>query len=154
MLQQTASPLRAGALALTLGIVALAALPYRVTARTSPVAVPVVAPAAAPTPAVAARASVRPPSQPPRTALTWRPEREAAAEQLAARLLVLPLFQELDPESRRRYAREASLLDFAAGEVMVPAPAPGERAAVPLKHALSQSFAFGGSNAALLLSSE
>ncbi len=32
--------------------------------------------------------------------------------------------------------------------------APGERAAVPLKHALSQSFAFGGSNAALLLSSE
>jgi CRP-like cAMP-binding protein len=87
------------------------------------------APAAAPTPAVAARASVRPPSQPPRTALTWRPEREAAAEQLAARLLVLPLFQELDPESRRRYAREASMLSFAAGEVMVPAPAPGERAA-------------------------
>ena len=54
MLQQTASPLRAGALALTLGIVALAALPYRVTARTSPVAVPVVAPAAAPTPATVA----------------------------------------------------------------------------------------------------
>ncbi|MFT3761459.1 MAG: beta-ketoacyl-ACP synthase [Pseudoxanthomonas sp.] len=32
--------------------------------------------------------------------------------------------------------------------------APGERADAPLKHALSQSFAFGGSNAALLLSSE
>jgi CRP-like cAMP-binding protein len=87
------------------------------------------APAAAPPAAVAARASVRPPSQPPRTALTWRPEREAAAEQLAARLLVLPLFQELDPESRRRYAREASMLSFAAGEVMVPAPAPGEHTA-------------------------
>ena len=28
---------------------------------------------------------------------------------------------------------------------------PGERADAPLRHALSQSFAFGGSNAALLL---
>ena len=66
MLQQTASPLRAGALALTLGIVALAAMPYRVTARTSPVAAPVVAPAAAPatapvaTPAAAASPAVSP----------------------------------------------------------------------------------------------
>ena len=32
--------------------------------------------------------------------------------------------------------------------------APGERAAVPLRHALSQSFAFGGSNAALVFSAE
>jgi 3-oxoacyl-[acyl-carrier-protein] synthase-1 len=32
--------------------------------------------------------------------------------------------------------------------------APGERAAAPLRHALSQSFAFGGSNAALVFSRE
>lgn len=32
--------------------------------------------------------------------------------------------------------------------------APGERADAPLRHALSQSFAFGGSNAALVLSKE
>lgn len=32
--------------------------------------------------------------------------------------------------------------------------APGERAARPLRHVLSQSFAFGGSNAALVLSAE
>jgi len=77
--------------------------------------------------APSARASVRPLSQPPRASLTWRPERELASEQLAARLLVLPLFQEVDPEARRRYAREASLLTFSVGEVMVPAPPPGER---------------------------
>ncbi len=84
------------------------------------------APAPPGVPTAASRASVRPPSQPPRSALSWRPERELASEQLAARLLVLPLFQEVAPEARRRYAREASLLTFAAGEVMVPAPAPGE----------------------------
>ncbi|MCR6625995.1 MAG: hypothetical protein NVV67_06940 [Pseudoxanthomonas sp.] len=67
MLQQTASPLRAGALALTLGIVALAAMPYRVTARTSPVAAPVVAPAAAPAPApVATPAAAASPAVSPR----------------------------------------------------------------------------------------
>jgi CRP-like cAMP-binding protein len=79
-------------------------------------------------PAVTARASVRPPSQPPRSALVWQPARALAAEQLSARLLVLPLFQEIDPEARRRYAREASMLTFRAGEVMVAAPEPGERA--------------------------
>ncbi len=38
MLQHTASPLRAGALALVVGVVALGALPYRVVARSAPVA--------------------------------------------------------------------------------------------------------------------
>lgn len=51
MLQSTDSPLREGALVLIIGIMALAVIPYRVTARTAPVAPPVVAPAAVPAPA-------------------------------------------------------------------------------------------------------
>ena len=79
MLQQTASPLRAGALALTLGIVALAAVPYRVTARTSLVAAPVVAPAAAPAPAtVATPAAAASPAVSPRAVVV------AAARDLPA----------------------------------------------------------------------
>ena len=85
MLQQTASPLRAGALALTLGIVALAAVPYRVTARTSPVAVPVVAPAAAPAPAtVAMPASAATPATAASAAAAPRPIVVADARDMPA----------------------------------------------------------------------
>jgi beta-lactamase regulating signal transducer with metallopeptidase domain len=85
MLQQTASPLRAGALALTLGIVALAAVPYRVTARTSPVAVPVVATAATPAPAtVATPASAAPPATAASAAAAPRPIVVADARDMPA----------------------------------------------------------------------
>lgn len=85
MLQQTASPLRAGALALTLGIVALAAVPYRVTARTSPVAVPVVATAATPAPAtVATPASAATPATAAYAAAAPRPIVVADARDMPA----------------------------------------------------------------------
>ncbi len=46
--------------------------------------------------------------------------------------------------------------DGAADEALAPIGlvAPGQRAATPLRYALSQSFAFGGSNAALVLGAE
>ena len=65
MLQHTASPLRAGALALTLGIVLLGVVPYRVIASgtpaapAAPVAPIVVAPPATPTVAPSPRAAPR-----------------------------------------------------------------------------------------------
>lgn len=68
MLQHTASPLRAGALALTLGIVLLGVVPYRVIASGTPAAPPasaapvapiVVAPPATPTVAPSPRAAPR-----------------------------------------------------------------------------------------------
>ena len=65
MLQHTASPLRAGALALTLGIVLLGVVPYRVIASgtpaapSAPVAPVVVAPPATPTVAPSPRAAPR-----------------------------------------------------------------------------------------------
>ncbi|MBD9480882.1 M56 family metallopeptidase [Pseudoxanthomonas sp. PXM02] len=60
MLQSTDSPLREGALVLIIGIMALAVIPYRVTARTAPVVPPVVAPAATPTPAPVADPVIAP----------------------------------------------------------------------------------------------
>jgi beta-lactamase regulating signal transducer with metallopeptidase domain len=100
MLQHTASPLRTGALALTLGVVLLGVVPYRVIASTAPVAprapiaaTPVAVPAAAPqadpvvapTPAaapqpvlVAAAADMpappAPPAPPPPPALPPKPK--------------------------------------------------------------------------------
>lgn len=65
MLQHTASPLRAGALALTIGIVLLGVVPYRVIASgtpaapSAPVAPVVVAPPATPTVAPSPRAAPR-----------------------------------------------------------------------------------------------
>ncbi|CAN7513598.1 hypothetical protein LJR143_003424 [Pseudoxanthomonas sp. LjRoot143] len=70
MLQSTDSPLREGALVLIIGIMALAVIPYRVTARTAPVAPPVVAPAAVPAPAPVADPVIAPtPSAAPRPVL-------------------------------------------------------------------------------------
>jgi beta-lactamase regulating signal transducer with metallopeptidase domain len=60
MLQSTDSPLREGALVLIIGIMALAVIPYRVTARTAPVVPPVVAPAATPAPAPVADPVIAP----------------------------------------------------------------------------------------------
>ena len=60
MLQHTASPLRAGALALTLGIVLLGAVPYQVTASAPVAPTPAVAPTATATATAQARPAVAP----------------------------------------------------------------------------------------------
>ena len=60
MLQHTASPLRAGALALTIGIVLLGAVPYQVTASAPVAPTPAVAPTATATATAQARPAVAP----------------------------------------------------------------------------------------------
>ena len=60
MLQHTASPLRAGALALTIGLVLLGAVPYQVTARAPVAPTPAVAPTATATATAQARPAVAP----------------------------------------------------------------------------------------------
>ena len=60
MLQHTASPLRAGALALTIGLVLLGAVPYQVTASAPVAPTPAVAPTATATATAQARPAVAP----------------------------------------------------------------------------------------------
>ena len=64
MLQHTASPLRAGALALTIGLVLLGAVPYQVTARAPVAPTPAVAPTATIAPVAVATATATPQARP------------------------------------------------------------------------------------------
>ena len=64
MLQHTASPLRAGALALTIGLVLLGAVPYQVTARAPVAPTPAVAPTATIAPVAVATATATPQAHP------------------------------------------------------------------------------------------
>ena len=64
MLQHTASPLRAGALARTIGLVLLGAVPYQVTARAPVAPTPAVAPTATIAPVAVATATATPQARP------------------------------------------------------------------------------------------
>lgn len=68
------------------------------------------------------------PSAPPRDALVWRADRAGEAERLWARLLALPLFQEIAPDRLRALSRHVTVVHRAAGSSLLTAAPYGELA--------------------------